>query len=79
LNGWSRYGDFSYGTYLYAFPVQQMIMRFIGHPVLPWVLFSVALPASLICAFVSWHLVERWFLRKPSRSIGEPIGILTSP
>jgi peptidoglycan/LPS O-acetylase OafA/YrhL len=73
LNGWSRYGDFSYGAYLYAFPVEQLIMRFIGHPVLPWVLFSLALPISLMCAFTSWHLVERWFLRKSSRSMHEPI------
>ena len=28
---WSRYGDFSYGIYLYAFPIQQLItMRFPG-------------------------------------------------
>jgi peptidoglycan/LPS O-acetylase OafA/YrhL len=73
LSGWSRYGDFSYGTYLYAFPVAQLIMHIIGHPVMPWVLFSLALPLSLIFAFVSWYMVERWFLMKPSRSMHETI------
>ncbi len=76
LHGWSRYGDFSYGAYLYAFPVQQLVMRFIGHPVPPWELFFLAVPLSLMCAFMSWHLVEKWFLRKSPRSMHEPIGAL---
>jgi peptidoglycan/LPS O-acetylase OafA/YrhL len=66
LGGWSRFGDFSYGTYLYAFPVAQLIMHYFGHPISPWILFSLAAPATLMCAFVSWHAVEKWFLYKIS-------------
>jgi peptidoglycan/LPS O-acetylase OafA/YrhL len=72
LNNWGRFGDFSYGTYLYAFPVEQLTMRLIGHPVPPWVLFSVAAPVSLMCAFMSWHLVEKRFLRRPVRPVHVP-------
>lgn len=73
LHGWSRFGDFSYGTYLYAFPVQQLIMRFLGHPVSPWTLFALATPVSLACAFMSWHLVEKWFMRRAIRPPRAPL------
>jgi peptidoglycan/LPS O-acetylase OafA/YrhL len=59
-----RYGDFSYGTYLYAFPIQQLIMHYIGRPVSPLLLFALAGFATLCVAACSWHGVERWFLRQ---------------
>jgi peptidoglycan/LPS O-acetylase OafA/YrhL len=67
LNGFGRYGDFSYGAYLYAFPIQQLIMRYLQHTVNPMLLFAIALPLTLTAAFLSWHLVEKWFI---SRSLG---------
>jgi peptidoglycan/LPS O-acetylase OafA/YrhL len=67
LHGWSRFGDFSYGTYLYAFPVQQIIMRRIGHAVPAWELFALATPLTLLCAVASWYCVERRFLLKIRR------------
>lgn len=63
LHNFSQYGDFSYGTYLYAFPVQQLIAKNIGHAVRPLVLFSYACPITLLFAIASWYGVERWFLR----------------
>ena len=63
LHGWNRFGDFSYGTYLYAFPVQQLVMRWFGHAVSPWTLFAVAAPLTILCAIASYHLVEKHFLR----------------
>jgi peptidoglycan/LPS O-acetylase OafA/YrhL len=67
LHGWSRYGDFSYGTYLYAFPVQQLVVRFIGHAIPAWELFVIATPLTLLCAVASWYFVERRFLIKVRR------------
>ena len=54
----SRYGDLSYGLYVWAFPVQQTVIYFFG--VLPWAL-DVGLVALVSAAFAygSWHLVER--------------------
>jgi peptidoglycan/LPS O-acetylase OafA/YrhL len=67
--------DYSYGTYLYAFPVQQtLVLTGLQHagPV-AFILVSVAVTAPL--AVLSWHLVERpvqrlksWRLRVPGRS-----------
>jgi peptidoglycan/LPS O-acetylase OafA/YrhL len=78
LHGWGRYGDFSYGTYLYAFPVQQLIMRQTGHPVSPWILFVLASSISLVCAFVSWHAIEKWFLRRSHRPMPQQLAVSTA-
>jgi peptidoglycan/LPS O-acetylase OafA/YrhL len=57
-----RVGDVSYGTYLYAFPIQQMLVAQFGDrlPFPAYILASLAL--SLLAGLASWHLVERWFL-----------------
>jgi peptidoglycan/LPS O-acetylase OafA/YrhL len=61
-----RYGDFSYGTYLYAFPVQQMIMMHAGGTMAPLTLFLIATPISIFLGALSWFLVERHFLARSS-------------
>jgi peptidoglycan/LPS O-acetylase OafA/YrhL len=66
VHGVGRYGDFSYGTYLYAFPVEQLVMKGFGHTVQPLVLFACATPVTLLLACASWYGVERRFLQ-PSR------------
>jgi peptidoglycan/LPS O-acetylase OafA/YrhL len=71
----ARYGDFSYGTYLYAFTVQQLIVQAFGHTVRPFTLFLLATPASLIIGVLSWYGVERWFLGARRRR-GEDAPIL---
>jgi peptidoglycan/LPS O-acetylase OafA/YrhL len=68
LEDFGSRGDLSYGTYLYAFPIQQLTMRFIGHPISPYLLFIIVTPLTLIAAFLSWHLIEKWFLRRPARA-----------
>ncbi len=61
LSNWSEKTDLSYGTYLYAFPIQQL---FAMHPALrhPWVIFGLATPVTLLAAWLSWNLVEKRFL-----------------
>jgi peptidoglycan/LPS O-acetylase OafA/YrhL len=64
LNGFGARGDFSYGTYIYGFLVQQMIIACLpGLSVAA--LFALSLPAAVGCGALSWYLVERRFL--PSR------------
>lgn len=54
---YNRLGDYSYGTYLYAFPVQQAAAYlFPGTGPLGNIL--MALPVTLILAALSWHLIE---------------------
>lgn len=57
-----RVGDYSYGTYIYAWPVQQTVMHFLA-PTSPYVMLALALPITLGMAIVSWHLIERPALR----------------
>jgi peptidoglycan/LPS O-acetylase OafA/YrhL len=59
-------GDYSYGLYIYAFPVQQAIIA-MWAPLHPVTLFALALPITLILAVASWHLIERPALRLKSR------------
>ena len=54
----SRYGDLSYGLYLWAFPVQQTVIHYFG--VLPWGIDVVVVTGvTAVFAYASWHLVER--------------------
>jgi peptidoglycan/LPS O-acetylase OafA/YrhL len=69
----TAWGDPSYGAYLLSFPIQQLIVRHYTHGVAgrtmsPYLLFAVSLAPSLLAGYVSWHLVERWFLPRASWS-----------
>lgn len=78
--GAAKYGDFSYGTYLYAFPIQQMIVMKFGSVLGPLTLFLVAAPATLAVAVLSWHLVENPFLRRTRTKVrletGQPSSVV---
>jgi peptidoglycan/LPS O-acetylase OafA/YrhL len=56
------FGDLSYGTYLYAFPIQQLLVE---HFELrsPLQLFVLATPIVLAVAAVSWFWIEKPALR----------------
>ena len=54
--------DLSYGTYLYAWPIQNLLIYWF-HGISPWALDLIALPASLLLATASWYGVERPFMR----------------
>lgn len=59
----ARFGDLSYGTYLYAFPLQQLVVMKMGGSASPVLVFATATPLTLIFAAASWHLVEKHALR----------------
>ena len=61
--------DLSYGIYLYAWPVQQLLILAFGPWLNPWTLSLTALAGSGALAWLSWTLVERPFLRLRRRSI----------
>jgi peptidoglycan/LPS O-acetylase OafA/YrhL len=68
-------GDYSYGIYIYAFPIQQLGAH-MGFTT-PLANIAFALPLTLVCAMLSWHLVERPALafKKPRRAtiVAEPL------
>ena len=63
--------DLSYGTYLFAFPVQQTIVA-LAHVTTPLALFAVATPIVLAIAAASWLCIERPALRLKERRAAEP-------
>ena len=57
LKRWGRYGDFSYGLYIYAYPVQQTLITLFP----AWGRsehFAAAYAATLLCAVLSWRFIE---------------------
>ena len=59
----ARFGDLSYGLYIYGWPAEQAVMWLSGGRAAWWQVFLIALPAAAALAFLSWHLVERPMLR----------------
>lgn len=57
LRGFNRFGDLSYGTYIYAFPVSQVLVA-AAPEIGPWALAAAALPATLLLAAASWRWIE---------------------
>ena len=58
LKNWERPGDFSYGIYIFAWPVQQFVAYFGVHE-WGWIAYHVIVIAIVhVLAFASWHLIE---------------------
>lgn len=73
LGNWGRYGDFSYGTYIYHFPILQTLIAaglFREHP---FVGLALAAAMTSAAACLSWHLVEKRFLRKESHYVAATV------
>ena len=59
---YNRAGDYSYGTYVYAFPIGQCVAAWMPGASATTILL-VALPVTLAFAIPSWHLLEERMLR----------------
>ncbi len=57
LRNFGRFGDWSYGMYVYAFPVQQLVALYAPALGLP-AHFAIAYATTLALGALSWHLVE---------------------
>jgi peptidoglycan/LPS O-acetylase OafA/YrhL len=61
-----RIGDYSYGLYLYGYPVQQLVAMW--QPQWgPWQSLAASLPLTLLLAIASWHAIEKPALRLKPR------------
>ncbi len=64
-----RFGDLSYGMYIYAFPVQQTLIWLYKDSLAWGVLLGLTVAVTSLLAFASWHFVEKWALRlKPGKA-----------
>jgi len=69
LQGFGRYGDFSYGLYVFAYPIQQTIVQAAGTGISMPLFFGLAFVPTLVLAALSWHFIEAPSLaRKPRRA-----------
>lgn len=60
--------DLSYGIYLYAWPIQQLLIQHFGVDAMnPYRLFLYTLPFIAALATVSWVFVEKPFLKRSSQ------------
>lgn len=67
--GWTAHfqrNDYSYGLYIWAFPIQQAVVSLIG-PGSFMLNLLLASAAAFAAAALSWHLVERPFLALKTR------------
>jgi peptidoglycan/LPS O-acetylase OafA/YrhL len=73
--------DLSYGVYLYAYPIQQLLILYLGAIFTPFTLFLTALPLTVGCAALSWFFVERpaLDLKRRIQPIGQPQPALSDP
>lgn len=62
-----RFGDLSYGVYIYAFPVQQTTLWLWGNKAGFWPMFGLAGAITFVLAFFSWHWVEKRALKLKPR------------
>lgn len=68
-----RFGDLSYGLYIYAFPVQQTLIWLLKDKLSWGAVLVLTLLSTFTLAFASWHLVEKRALRlKPRKPRVEP-------
>ncbi|MGJ8583655.1 MAG: acyltransferase family protein [Marinosulfonomonas sp.] len=58
LRHYNQLGDYSYGIYIYAFPLQGMAVWIWG-PMTPWANIALSLPLVLVPSVLSWHFIEK--------------------
>jgi peptidoglycan/LPS O-acetylase OafA/YrhL len=72
-----KHGDYSYGVYLYGFPIQQTVWHLLPIAHEWWILFLIAFPITLGFSIFSWKFVEKPFLKLKRHLIASPpVGIL---
>jgi peptidoglycan/LPS O-acetylase OafA/YrhL len=69
IRGFNRIGDYSYGVYIYAFPVQKILVD-LNPGITPWALMPASAAVTLVLAVASWYGVEEPALRLKERGWG---------
>jgi peptidoglycan/LPS O-acetylase OafA/YrhL len=77
FHDFARSGDFSYGMYLYGWPIQQLLKLYFQPHLTPTSLFVWAVLFSACAAALSWRFVEKPALSLKPRSLKLPLGDLT--
>jgi peptidoglycan/LPS O-acetylase OafA/YrhL len=59
INDFGKFGDFSYGIYIYAYPIQQTVIYFVGTNISITKLFIISSLFVLPISILSWHFIEK--------------------
>jgi len=62
IRSFNKFGDYSYGIYIYAFPVQQAVAAAIPNISLI-TMVSISFIITFVLSFLSWHFIEKRFLK----------------
>jgi peptidoglycan/LPS O-acetylase OafA/YrhL len=65
----ARFGDLSYGLYIYGWPVEQTV-SYLRPGASWWELFLISMAATAGVAFLSWHLIEKRAMSLKPRGAG---------
>jgi peptidoglycan/LPS O-acetylase OafA/YrhL len=74
LSQFNRLPDVSYGTYLYGWPIQKLLIWYVP-TISPWTLFALSAAGALAAGTISWYLVEEPALRfkGPAMRVAESV------
>jgi peptidoglycan/LPS O-acetylase OafA/YrhL len=71
--GWvSKPPDFSYGLYIFHWPIYQLLTELVGRPPNSALLFGLGLPLAVLAALASWYLLEKPMLRLKAAAAFRP-------
>ncbi len=70
--------NYSYGIYLYGFPVQQAVSSVFSNQRLWWFNFCLSLPITFVLAYLSWHGLEVKFANRKKTILAAVHGILNN-
>jgi len=62
IRSFNKVGDYSYGMYIYAYPVQQSIVALIPNVSIP-MMIGLSFIITFILSFLSWHIIEKKALK----------------
>lgn len=65
LNHYGKYGDFTYGTYIFHFPIIQICVWFSLYEMMDrWLLMLLIISCTILCAVFSWKVIETRFISR---------------
>ena len=64
-----KYGDISYGIYLYHFPIIQLLIFMGLFELNPWIGLTSAFFITILFSLLSWHIIEKRFLKRSSHYV----------
>jgi len=64
--------DFSYGLYIFHWPIYQMLTEWVSRPPNGPLLFFIGLPLAIVAALASWYLLEKPMLKLKAASALRP-------